>query len=118
LRKNEIIVLDEATANVDLQTDEFIQKKIAEKISDCTIFTIAHRLSTIAEKFSDCTIFTIAHRLSTIANYDKVLIMDKGIPVEFDSPFKLLVNDDEDEEITRNGHFASIVLKTGLRTSD
>jgi len=99
LRKNEIIVLDEATANVDLQTDEFIQKKIAEKISDCTIFTIAHRLS-------------------TIANYDKVLIMDKGIPVEFDSPFKLLVNDDEDEEITRNGHFASIVLKTGLRTSD
>ena len=99
LKKTKILVLDEATANVDRRTDDFIQK-------------------TIIEKFSDCTIFTIAHRLSTIANYDKVLVLDKGIKVEFDEPFKLLVKDLKDDKITNEtGHFASMVLNTGPKTS-
>lgn len=98
LRKNRIVVLDEATANVDLETDKFIQRKIMEK-------------------FGNCTIFTIAHRLSTIADYDKVLVMHKGVSVEYAPPFKLLVNNIEDLEITRNSHFASMVLNTGPKAS-
>ena len=99
LKKSKVLVLDEATANVDKQTDDFIQ-------------------ATIMKKFSDCTIFTIAHRLSTIANYDKVLVLDKGRKVEFDEPYKLLVKEIGDEIITNeNGHFASMVLNTGPKTS-
>jgi ATP-binding cassette subfamily C (CFTR/MRP) protein 4 len=98
LKKNKILVLDEATANVDLETDNFIQRKIMER-------------------FSDCTIFTIAHRLSTVANYDKIMVMDKGRLVEFDAPLKLLVNNEEDDNITKQGFFASMVLNTGPRTS-
>ncbi len=70
------------------------------------------------EKFSNCTIFTIAHRLSTIANYDKVLVLDKGKKVEFDAPYRLLVKEIGDDRITNeNGHFASMVLNTGERAS-
>jgi len=99
LKKSKILVLDEATANVDMETDRFIQKKIMEK-------------------FSDCTIFTIAHRLSTIADYDKILVLDKGQKVEFDIPYKLLVKDINDNRITnKQGHFASMVLNTGPKTS-
>ncbi len=73
LKKNKILLLDEATANVDLETDEFIQSKMKEK-------------------FKDCTIITIAHRILTIADYDKVIVMDKGMVVEFGSPYELLVD--------------------------
>ena len=59
LRKNKILILDEATSSVDSQTDELIQRKIKEN-------------------FSDATVFTIAHRLSTIADYDKIAVIDKG----------------------------------------
>jgi len=100
LKKSKILVLDEATANVDKQTDDFIQAKIKEK-------------------FPHCTIFTIAHRLSTIANYDKVLVLDKGRKVEFDEPYKLLVKTVGDTTITNDeGHFASMVLNTGARSSE
>ena len=78
LKNCKILVLDEATANVDSKTDEFIQAKIKEK-------------------FSKCTVFTIAHRLNTIADYDKVLVMHDGHVVEFDNPFLLLVNNNFDE---------------------
>jgi ABC-type multidrug transport system fused ATPase/permease subunit len=71
LKKSKILVLDEATAAVDLQTDELIQR-------------------TIRKEFSDCTIVTIAHRLNTIMDYDKVIVMDKGKVVEYDSPNNLL----------------------------
>ncbi|XP_066141508.1 ATP-binding cassette sub-family C member 4-like [Euwallacea fornicatus] len=73
IRKNKILMLDEATANVDPQTDALIQK-------------------TIRKKFSDCTVLTVAHRLNTIMDSDKVLVMDSGTMVEFDHPHNLLKN--------------------------
>jgi len=99
LKKSKIIVLDEATANVDMQTDAFIQRKISEK-------------------FHDCTIFTIAHRLSTIASCDKVLVLDAGKKVEYDAPYKLLVKELGDASVTNDeGHFGSMVKNTGPRSS-
>lgn len=71
LRENRILVMDEATANVDPITDSLIQ-------------------ATIREKFSECTVLTIAHRLVTVIDADRVLVMDGGQAVEFDSPYKLL----------------------------
>ncbi|KAI4887709.1 hypothetical protein NFI96_025031, partial [Prochilodus magdalenae] len=71
LRKTKILVLDEATAAVDLETDNLIQ-------------------STIRTQFDDCTVLTIAHRLNTIMDYTRVLVLDKGQMAEFDSPSNLL----------------------------
>lgn len=71
LRKTKILVLDEATAAVDLETDSFIQ-------------------TTIRSEFADCTILTIAHRLNTILDSNRVMVLDKGHIVEFDEPGKLL----------------------------
>ncbi|XP_051770127.1 ATP-binding cassette sub-family C member 3 isoform X1 [Ctenopharyngodon idella] len=71
LRKTRILVLDEATAAVDLETDDLIQ-------------------STIRTQFEDCTVFTIAHRLNTIMDYTRVLVLDKGQIAEFDTPANLI----------------------------
>ncbi|CAH0557932.1 unnamed protein product [Brassicogethes aeneus] len=87
LRKNKILVLDEATANVDLRTDELIQK-------------------TIKTKFNSCTVLTIAHRLNTVMDSDKVMVMDGGELVEFAHPHILLDND--------KGMFYSLVSETGV----
>ncbi|XP_003699290.2 ATP-binding cassette sub-family C member 4 isoform X1 [Megachile rotundata] len=73
LRNNKILMLDEATANVDPQTDALIQ-------------------NTIRRKFTKCTVLTIAHRLNTIMDSDKVLVMDKGRMAEYDHPHMLLQN--------------------------
>lgn len=75
LNKNKIIVMDEATANVDFNTDKSIQE-------------------TIRNKFNNCTVITIAHRLNTILDYDKVLVMEKGRAMEFGHPDELLKNKD------------------------
>ena len=56
LRRNKFLILDEATSNVDMKTDTFIQK-------------------VIRDKFAETTVITIAHRLNTIADYDRVLVM-------------------------------------------
>ncbi|XP_025162191.1 multidrug resistance-associated protein 4 isoform X2 [Harpegnathos saltator] len=86
LQDNKILVLDEATANVDPMTDALIQ-------------------NTIRKKFKACTVLTIAHRLNTIMDSDKVLVMDHGQAIEFDHPYILLQND--------QSYFSSMVQKTG-----
>ena len=71
------------------------------------------------EKLHDSTVFTIAHRLSTIANYDRVMVMDKGRVREFDHPYKLLVKNIGDDSITNtDGLFASMILHTGAKHSE
>ncbi|XP_057633187.1 ATP-binding cassette sub-family C member 2 [Chionomys nivalis] len=71
LRKSKILVLDEATAAVDLETDNLIQ-------------------TTIRNEFSHCTVVTIAHRLHTIMDSDKIMVLDSGKIVEYGSPEELL----------------------------
>nr|XP_015857887.1 multidrug resistance-associated protein 1 isoform X3 [Peromyscus maniculatus bairdii] len=71
LRKTKILVLDEATAAVDLETDDLIQ-------------------STIRTQFEDCTVLTIAHRLNTIMDYTRVIVLDKGEVRECGAPSELL----------------------------
>ncbi|XP_042578213.1 multidrug resistance-associated protein 1-like isoform X3 [Cyprinus carpio] len=86
LRKTKILVLDEATAAVDLETDNLIQ-------------------STIRTQFEDCTVLTIAHRLNTIMDYTRVIVMDRGHITEMDSPSDL---------ISQRGQFYRMCREAGL----
>uniref|UniRef100_A0A8D3D880 ABC-type glutathione-S-conjugate transporter n=1 Tax=Scophthalmus maximus TaxID=52904 RepID=A0A8D3D880_SCOMX len=86
LRKTRILVLDEATAALDMKTDQLIQ-------------------STIRTQFEDCTVLTIAHRLNTIMDYTRVIVMDRGSIVEMDSPAQL---------IHLQGHFYKMCVEAGL----
>ena len=83
IQKSKIIIMDEATANVDFKTDRLIQE-------------------VIRDKFKDSTVITIAHRLNTIMDYDKVLVLDGGQVVEFDKPEVLIRNDGLFAEMVRS----------------
>ncbi|KAK3096011.1 hypothetical protein FSP39_021917 [Pinctada imbricata] len=91
LRRNKILMIDEATANVDPRTDAKIQQ-------------------TIRDKFSQCTVLTIAHRLNTIMDSDRVMVLDEGKIVEFDHPYSLLQDND--------GVFNKMVQQTGKAEFD
>jgi ABC-type multidrug transport system fused ATPase/permease subunit len=71
LRNPKILILDEATASVDNDTDTFIQ-------------------SMIKEKFDNSTTLTIAHRINTIIDSDRILVLDQGKVAEYDTPKGLL----------------------------
>ncbi|KAM7148297.1 multidrug resistance-associated protein 1 isoform 3-T3 [Molossus nigricans] len=86
LRKTKILVLDEATAAVDLETDDLIQ-------------------STIRTQFDTCTVLTIAHRLNTIMDYTRVIVLDKGEIRECGAPSDLL---------QQRGLFYSMAKDAGL----
>uniref|UniRef100_T1J4L0 ABC-type glutathione-S-conjugate transporter n=1 Tax=Strigamia maritima TaxID=126957 RepID=T1J4L0_STRMM len=87
LRKTKVLVLDEATAAVDLETDDLIQ-------------------ATIRKEFADCTVITIAHRLNTIMDSTRIMVLDQGEMKEFDSPTNLLSN--------KNTLFYSLAKAAGL----
>ncbi|XP_010542532.1 PREDICTED: ABC transporter C family member 7-like [Tarenaya hassleriana] len=71
LKKSKVLVLDEATASVDTMTDHLIQQ-------------------TLRHHFSDCTVVTIAHRISSVIDSDMVLLLNQGVIEEHDSPTRLL----------------------------
>lgn len=68
--RTKILIMDEATSSVDYATDALVQK-------------------TIAKEFKDCTILCIAHRLKTVLHYDKILVLDKGEMLQYDTPLAL-----------------------------
>lgn len=86
LRRSKILVLDEATAAVDVRTDALIQK-------------------TIREEFKSCTMLIIAHRLNTIIDCDHILLLESGQVVEYDTPERLLLNEES--------AFSKMVQSTG-----
>ncbi|NXQ48294.1 MRP2 protein, partial [Catharus fuscescens] len=90
LRKAKILILDEATAAVDLETDNLIQ-------------------TTIRSEFADCTVLTIAHRLHTIMDSNRVMVLHAGQIVEFDSPEELL---------KKQGVFSGMAKDAGITSAE
>jgi len=90
VRGSQIIVCDEATSSVDMETDAKIQR-------------------TIATGFGGKTLLCIAHRLKTIINYDRICVMDQGQIAELDTPYALY---------TQKGIFRSMCDRSGIRKED
>lgn len=86
LQKCKVLVLDEVTSNIDLETDQLIQK-------------------TVRNKFKESTLLTVAHRLYTVIDSDRILVLSDGKVVEFDHPYQLLQNTDS--------YFYNHVLQNG-----
>ncbi|GAB6023497.1 hypothetical protein CHUAL_008275 [Chamberlinius hualienensis] len=86
LRNSRIILLDEATSNIDKKSDEIVQ-------------------TVLRKRFHDCTILIIAHRLDTIIDVDRVMVLHEGRLLEFDEPFHLLQNEESS--------FSKLVSQTG-----
>ncbi|KAJ2776213.1 hypothetical protein GGI18_004393, partial [Coemansia linderi] len=74
LKRAKVLVLDEATAAIDPESDAIIQ-------------------DSIRKEFKDCTVLTIAHRLNTIVDSDRILVLDQGQVAEFDTPSALLAKE-------------------------
>jgi ATP-binding cassette subfamily C (CFTR/MRP) protein 1 len=91
LRQSRVLMMDEATASVDMDSDALIQK-------------------TVREAFSDCTTLTIAHRLNTIMDSDKVAFLDRGELVEYGEPDELLKN--------KIGKFSALVSGSGSKRNE
>jgi len=87
LRRSSIIVLDEATSSIDFATDSKIQ-------------------ATIREEFGGSLLLTVAHRLKTVIDYDRLIVLDKGVISEFDTPWNLIQKED--------GIFRNMALKSGM----
>ena len=87
LRKSKIIIMDEATASIDYKTEEMIQKAINELLNESTLITIAHRIK-------------------TIINYDKIMTLENGEIVDFDTPKNLINN--------KNSLFYELYSKSAL----
>lgn len=88
LTRPKIMVLDEATSAVDMDTDVLIQRSIREQ-------------------FNNTTLLVVAHRLSTVADFDRIMVVDNGQVVEFDTPENLMANS--------TGHYRRMVNKGSLR---
>ncbi|KAJ2096779.1 Transporter of the ATP-binding cassette (ABC) [Coemansia sp. S100] len=86
MRKRKVLVLDEATADVDLETDRKIQELIRSE-------------------FRECTVLTIAHRLDTIMNSDRVIVMEKGEIAEIGPPQELIANGGMFAELVKANEF-------------
>ena len=80
--------MDEATSNVDRNTDELIQKVIKEQLKDATVITIAHRLMTVAD-------------------YDKIIVMESGVVKESGTPFGLIEAKGEFYQMVRSSASSS-----------
>ncbi|KND92339.1 Metal resistance protein YCF1 [Tolypocladium ophioglossoides CBS 100239] len=87
LTPSNILVLDEATAAVDVETDALLQATLRSPL------------------FSNRTIITVAHRLNTILDSDRVVVLDKGEVVEFDTPAELF---------KKQGVFHGLMKQAGL----
>jgi ATP-binding cassette subfamily C (CFTR/MRP) protein 1 len=87
LTPSNILVLDEATAAVDIETDSMLQATLRSPL------------------FSNRTVITVAHRLNTIMDSDRIIVLDKGEVVEFDTPSALF---------KKQGVFHSLMKQAGL----
>jgi len=85
LRKSKILIMDEATASIDHETDQIIQ-------------------ATIREEFRESTVLTIAHRLNTVLDSNKILVLSGGKIAEFDTPEVLLSDTNSLFYALVNGH--------------
>ncbi|KAI7897860.1 uncharacterized protein BX663DRAFT_276584 [Cokeromyces recurvatus] len=74
VKKTSLIILDEATSSVDFDTDYAIQE-------------------TIRKEFVDSTLLCIAHRIRTVIDYDRILVLDQGRVMEFDTPYTLMTRE-------------------------
>ncbi|KAF7725515.1 hypothetical protein EC973_009545 [Apophysomyces ossiformis] len=92
VKKSSLIILDEATSSVDFDTDYKIQQ-------------------TIRTEFVHSSLLCIAHRIRTVADYDRILVLDNGLVVEFDSPYSLMTREDSmfRELCERSGEYAELL---------
>ena len=109
LRRSSIIVLDEATSSIDFSTDSKIQAAIREEFGGALLLTSDSRHLSIMERVltQACfCCFLVAHRLRTVIDYDKLIVLDKGVIIESDTPWNLIQKED--------GIFRNMAMKSGM----